>query len=379
MIRYLVYCFPIVVNYILGGVFFISAWRFSEAGAGGITVGASLAAWALPYAITSLWIGGKTNSKNARKLLLFAALALAAISLCFQIFDGLYLQFLWIVLLGMASAVYCVPFQVFMKELDPNPSAGIVRAAALYTFAWSFGIATGPFIFRQVSIQTGYALNAALALLMAISIPLIEHWSKKHPPRNTAPQQDPVDYCGRPDLARVGWLVSGIGVLTVAMLRAMEPYRGQKLGFPLEDIGGALALVSYMQAFTALSFFRSRTWMYRPMPAVLAGLSGAASLLLFGFGERIWCFYLAAVLYGLYSGTFYFYLVFYSLVHPEKAPHYVGINELIVGIVSVLGPLLGGMLVWGDQSFLPFLAAAMLTAGAALYHFCKLRRCDKNI
>ena len=119
--------------------------------------------------------------------------------------------------------------------------------------------------------------------------------------------------------------------------------------------------------------------MYRPMPAVVAGLSGAASLLLFGFGDRIWCFYLAAVLYGLYSGAFYFYLVFYSLVHPEKAPHYVGINELIVGIVSVLGPLLGGMLVWENQSSLPFLAASLLTAGATVFHVCKLRRCGKNI
>ncbi|MBO5763008.1 MAG: hypothetical protein J6R85_03965 [Lentisphaeria bacterium] len=379
MVRYLVYFFPVAVNYILGGMFFISALRFSEADAGGLAVGASIAAWALPYALISLWIGSKTTMQNARQLIIGAALALALISLGFRFFDGLYLQFLWIVLTGIASGVYCVPFQVFMKSIDPDPSAGIVRASSVYTFAWSFGLATGPFIFRQIPMQTGYCVNAVLALMIALSVPAIEFWCRRHPAKAAAVRRDLPDYSGRPDLARLGWIVSGIGVLTVAMLRAMEPYRGEKLGFSMEEIGGALALVSYVQAFTALALIRSREWMYHPLPALLAGISGTAALLLFGLGEAVWCFYLGALLYGLYSGCFYFYIVFYSLVHPTKAGQYVGVNELIVGVVSVLGPVAGGLLVWDNQSSLPFLAASLLTAGATVFHFCKLRRCGKNI
>ena len=74
------------------------------------------------------------------------------------------------------------------------------------------------------------------------------------------------------------------------------------------------------------------------LPAVL-------SLLLFAFATDLKIFYAAAVIYGIYSGTFYFYLVYHSLAHPTRSRFFVAGNEVIVGIVNLLAPVIGGMFV----------------------------------
>jgi len=83
-------------------------------------------------------------------------------------------------------------------------------------------------------------------------------------------------------------------------------------------------------------------------------------LLCFGFGRHLAIFLAGAVLFGVYSGAFFFYLVFHSLVHPERAGRYVAGNEIVVGAASFAGPLIGGIMAdtWGVRA--PFVAAAGL-------------------
>ena len=43
------------------------------------------------------------------------------------------------------------------------------------------------------------------------------------------------------------------------------------------------------------------------------------------------------------SGCFYFLLVYHSLVHPEKSAFFVSGNEVLVGCISIIAPLAGGV------------------------------------
>jgi predicted MFS family arabinose efflux permease len=69
---------------------------------------------------------------------------------------------------------------------------------------------------------------------------------------------------------------------------------------------------------------------------------------------------LAAVLFGIYAGAFFFYLVFHALTHSVNSARYVATNEFVVGLAGIVGPLLGGLL--ADR--LGFATAAL--AGAAV-------------
>lgn len=342
----IIYLFPALVNYILGGTFFISAYELSVAGHGGFVVTCVVAAWALIYSLVSAIMGKITTVENSARLIVLAALGISASSLIF-IFPGIAWQFIGIAAIGVTSAVYCAPFQVFMKDLEPDQDSGVVRPTALYTGSWSIGMATGPFIFGMLDRNTGFIINALMGIVMAGSIWLIakKYQGKRslrvsRAPGSKTPEE--ADYSRMPDYAWVGWVVAGVGTIAVSLVRTLIPYRANLLSIGKEEAGMILAVVSYAQAAMAFLLLRSRYWMYKPKPALLIGLSGALALMLFGFGSTASAFFIGALLYGLYSGCIYFYLVFHSLAHPSKSAHYVAVNEMVVGIASVAGALAGG-------------------------------------
>lgn len=371
--KILVYLFPMLINYIQGGMFFINAYRFSEGKAGSVVVGLALGAWAGIYCLASLIVGRITTGRNAPKLICTGALLIAAAALGFIVLDGLYTQFVWIVLTGIGAALFCSPFQVFMRSLEQPGNSGVVRAAALYTFSWSFGMACGPFVFGLFSARTGFTLNILLALAVAAGVVLADRFAR----RAAAPPQYAVNAASPApvrDFAWVGWLVGGIGVVTVCQIRSMWPFRGAELHFTKTDIGLVLALVSLVQGLMALALIRSRSWMGQSRPALAVGATGAAGLLLFAFGRTLPLFYLGAVIYGVYSGAFFFFLVYHALANPSRAARNVAGNEAVVGITSIAGPLLGGWVAQVDNASAPFWLAALLAVGTSLVPAAVFRR-----
>ena len=124
---WLLYSFPGLVNYILGGMLFIVDHRFSAAQAPGWVVGASQAMWAGTYLLTSLALLKIMSAKNAARLIFVGGLLLAASSLGFIVFDGLYTQFVWIFLSGVGSAIYCTPYQVFIRSIGAGSPGLVVK------------------------------------------------------------------------------------------------------------------------------------------------------------------------------------------------------------------------------------------------------------
>ena len=114
------------------------------------------------------------------------------------------------------------------------------------------------------------------------------------------------------------------------MLRTQIPYRCGLLEMSTAQQGIILAAVSYVQAFLALSLWKSRRWMYHPFPIALAALCGITALLLFAFTESYPAYVCAGLLYGCYSGAFCFFFAYHSLANPEKSHRYVAVNEVIV-------------------------------------------------
>jgi len=76
----------------------------------------------------------------------------------------------------------------------------------------------------------------------------------------------------------------------------------------------------------------------------LMGLAGVVSMACFRFGSSVNIFYIAAAVYGIYSGCYYFVFVYYSLIHPVKAARNAVINEIIVGGLGIPAPVVIGII-----------------------------------
>ena len=247
--------------------------------------------------------------------------------------------------------------------MESGRTPGAVKAAAFYTFSWSVGFATGPLFFARF-VREGFCITLALALAMALAvcviarlrraIPAVAGAGPELPPQIVSPGEER----RRDTFARLGWLIGGVGTLAVCMIRAMWPHHGEGLGISRTHIALTTALVSYVQALTALLLYRSCRWMFLRLPVLVFSLAGAAGLLLFAFARTTALFYPAAVIYGIYSGCIYFYFVYHSLAHPVRAGYFVSGNEVIVGVISMVSPLAGGALADGFTSGAPFVFAA---------------------
>ena len=210
MIKVLIYLFPILINFLSGSMFYVTANRFTEAGAEKVYVSSTSAAWALTYFIGSLVVGRLVTERRAVPMIIAAAFLLSAFSVAFIVFPNVYLQFLWIALVGAAMAVYCTPFQVFMKRIGGGAS-GVVYSTAMYTWSWSFGNALGPFVFGFLpSWQSAFAVNAAIAFGLALLVIWTNAYLKRHQPAGDAAQAS--DGLPMPASTMIGRSISSIRI-----------------------------------------------------------------------------------------------------------------------------------------------------------------------
>ncbi len=427
MTTILTYLLPAIMDMILPAVFFMAQVATAQGGASPSTVANLITVWAAVYMVSALALGRVVTRRNAARLIMLSCGVTAGLSIAFAATTTTNTRVLYLLMgmEGIGMALFFVPFQVFMKVVGESKQRSINRSVGLYTFSWSLGFAAGPFVaavlWKYLGWQWSHLVNAAAALFVFGMIWVLKHAAAPHSGEtveqsssgtveNTHPNPDPDlivvsprhrvpasprpasfpdpgprtpnpdahTYASMPDLAWMGWVFSGLGCLAARLVYGLYPSSAAALGISRIDQGLTLFVLSAAQAMVGLLLGRFHWWMYRPLPILATGACGVCGLVLFAASRSTASFYLAAGCFGVYSGAFFYYLVFHSLVHPEKSSRYVAVNEATVGLTSLLGPFVGGLI--ADRyaprnSYLAtavILLAAVLTQG--LLHAVKTRR-----
>ena len=355
MIPFITSLLTIVFNLVIGSALIIVPLRLKEAGAGIFAVTGTLSVWSIICAVCAWLVGRILTEQNARRLVQTGAALFFAGFLGLLIVPGIYMQYFWLLVLGIATAVYCAPFQVFLKTLENGKQAGLVRASALYSASWSFGMAIGPFLFSMLSAggnamawKTAYIIDAALMIPIFFLPVVAERIAKQSVQKRSAETEGQDDFSGKPDLARWGWILTVSAFAAVATTKSLLPEQGPDAGYSETQVSLLVSLIYFGHSFTSLCLVRSKVWMYKPDGVLRSAVCSVVGLMLFlcGFGTN-YLLYPGAILIGIYSGVVGFCLVFYSLAHPEKAGKYVAINEITVGATNTLSPLLiGSSMIW---------------------------------
>lgn len=386
MWRFILYLFPLLSNMLTSGIFFITAYRFSEAGSNKLLVTCTCSMWGLTYSLLSTPIGRITTPKRAPLLLTSATIMMLVCIGGFVFFPNLYLQYLWIAVSAVASALFTVPFQVFSKSLEGGKTEGVARTSALYNLSWSIGFALGSTLFGIFkNLNAAFALCTALPLTMLAGIFVLMKLNKKGPEEQMETPQGDIsqhaaqqEFQGRPDLARIGWFGAILGTITISFIRTLEPNLAVQENISQFHAGLILATVSFVQAFVAFSFINSRNWMYRPGAFTLCGMLGTAGLLLYAFCPVTLLLYVGSILYGICSGMFFFLTIFHSQAHPTKNAQYVATNETLIGFASIIGPILGGILAQQLSLKTTFALGAIIMSIMGICQFILVKKANGN-
>ena len=249
MIKLFIFFFPALTSVVLGLTLFVASVRLVESGAGAIAVTTVSAAWAASYMVFSHWVGRMIRPTNSAQLIIIGCAILAVSSLAFIMIPTLGATYPIIILFALGSALFFSPFQVFMKSVDQGDVAALPRSIGLYTFAWSTGMAIGPFVSVVIwnfGWQLCYVLSIALSVMTAAGVFFLRYHAQEGRVTtetssiNTSESKcslPAIDYTRMPDLAWLGWLCSGIGCLTAAVLRSYLPSSASVMGIPREGQG----------------------------------------------------------------------------------------------------------------------------------------------
>ncbi|OHB55574.1 MAG: hypothetical protein A2Y07_03325 [Planctomycetes bacterium GWF2_50_10] len=399
--RFLIYLFPAVADVIIAATMFVCSNRLADAGRSRTEVAVVFAAWAMAYIISNQILARLVTSRNAAVMMIAANLLFAATAGVFVIIDNVWAIYATMAVLAVASALFFLPFQLFMKAVEPDQNQGVVRSVAIYTLAWSLGFASGPFIagfiYQGLGWQWCFAFTGLISLLTAGGVQLLKHHAKHHRDEAVTPSEaaltqpisnaEDVNYHTMPDVVWLQWVVTGVGCLGIYALLALLPSVGVSFAIPKSQIGSIIAAIYVMQALTGLSLIRGKTWMFRPMPVAGFALFGLLSMAGFGVsllgaldGIELFAvplrtigFYISAACYGVFSGSFFFGLVFHALVHPHRSARYVAINETVVGMCGVAGPIMAGTLADRFGFFAVPVVLIVMIMGVAILQVVVLR------
>jgi MFS family permease len=390
--RFLIYLFPAVADVVLAATMFVCSNRIADAGKSRTEVAMVFAAWASIYILSNQVLARIVTSRNSAVLMIVANLLFAAIAGVFVLIENIWAIYTAMAALAVATGLFFLPFQLFMKAVEPDQHQGVVRSVAFYTFSWSLGFASGPFIagfiYQGFGWRWCFAFTALISLLTAFGIHLLKHHVKHHHV-DTAQQThaqlpcnaEDINYHIMPDLAWLQWIVTGVGCLGSYSLLALLPSIGVSFAIPKAQVGSMIALLYIVQALIGLSLVRSRIWMFRSLPVLVFTGFGLIGIICFGIsllpilnGDELLTvplrtigLYVSTAFYGVFSGSFFFGLVFHSLVHASRSARYVAINEMVVGICGVAGPIMAGTLAdrFGFNSF-PLVMISLIAAAAIL-------------
>jgi MFS family permease len=164
---FLLYLPPALVDLLVGSFFFVATVRMAQSGANAVVVGAVLTVWGISYMLTSLAAGRLARRLPPAAMVIAGCALMVVTCAAFVLVPSLAAIYAIMAVFGVAAGLFFPAYLVFTKDVANGVKRSLHVSAAEYTFAWSLGLAAGPFIagflWRTIGWQWVFALDALLA------------------------------------------------------------------------------------------------------------------------------------------------------------------------------------------------------------------------
>jgi MFS family permease len=324
--------------------------------------------WGVSYFVSNLALSRFANKQTVNLFMTLGCLLFIAIALGCIFFNALSALLILTFLIGPAAAFFFVGFQLFMGK---GTNLSVLKSTAFYTFSWSSGIAVGSLVSGTLAnlppaISTLPIIASSLLVIAGLRL------LKKFPPNQSKTEEialpripSGIDRVISPKTEKAYLLLGWLGIANVNIIASGMRFLMPKLVIDLfrlsATVAGTLLFLSLaVTAVFGLALMKFPTWRYnfkahsRIELLVLAGVS--ISSVISGLAGVI----IMAVVVGIYSAHASYNAIFYSLCQCKSGRN-VSVNESLVGIASIAGPLImGAALQAGIRYF--FLVTVLLLA-----------------
>lgn len=268
-----------------------------------------------------------------------------------------WLTYVFTTLQGVGSAAFLVCFQIVLQRVASRYSIAV--AFSNFVVAWALGYAIGPFIsglFHEVSIVVP-VLFAATCSALAIGLLV----AATHVATPTANVADPEPLPTGPPQVRFGWAIILLSGFFMVTYRGIFPDYGVVSGFAARQSGSMLLVLFLTLAATAFTLrfvyrsFLSRWTLFWAIPVAYV-----AACLALALGNAA-AAYIAVALLGVAIAIGYFFAGAFALSDGDGKSRNVAVNETVVGVASIIGPLSASAIA-GAASYVAFFGVSAILA-----------------
>ena len=393
--RVSVYSMASAIDMVAASCLFAAPIRAARMGASYTIAGALGFAWALSCAATNFIIGRFVTPERAAIMCIVGCLVRASAHIGLIFSNSITAMFIFLAICGASHAIFMAPYQVFLKTVDSGVGKPLRISVALYTFAWSMGMAIGPLwtgmLLNNQADGGGdgwkwcFVFNAVASVLVAANVFRLRRYARittdePEPGINKINEENTNNL---PDFAWLAWIAAFFGHLGFSLIRSLFPAGAVKIGIAESTQGEIIFVLGLTQALGALVLIKFGQWMFKPPVLLLSGIAGIMSMLFFSLPtfysfeikSAINMFFLGALFFGFFSSAFFSYVVYHSLAHPVRAGFNISMSEGFFSISGMVGPYIGGMLADKYGLFFPYaVTAGMFVVFVSFQIVCHLRK-----
>ncbi len=361
------------MDFSVAAVLLFSSIKVVTFGASSFIVGVLGSVWGITYSISSFILSKVISRNNAAGFMIVSCVSFIFIGLFFNFCTSLPPLFILLFLGGLCSSFFFVGFQMFMGDSTGLPHH---KSSALYTLSWSSGLSFG-------SLAEGFLMSAGvfyaqvpIFLSSTIIIPGIVVARRMNKNSAGSVRKDEKKMQSMPLVRKyiqIAWIEIFSVTLVTTGIRYLTPKMTMSFFSFSEAMAGVTVFVFFI--FQALagywaSFFR--VLRYRIFSHHLMKMAGIVSLIVPLALHKTAGVFLFAGLLGIYAGYAFYVAVFYAINDEERSGLNVAINESLVGVASVCGPFLFGvMLNINLKYFLIFPCIVIFLTGLVQHYLLK--------
>lgn len=363
MATFLLYFFPFAVDVIVSLLLFVGRHSLAMKGASETEVGSIPLIFGVGYFLSGPVMRTIINRRFAKIEMLAAIASLAVISIALAETERLVMIQVLFFFAPMAASLFFNAFQAYMLDISTDQSRPLGVTISLYTFAWSMGFALGPFICGLLGNRLSWSEMYFVAGLSSLVIALVVVLFRPKRTSKKALSEMPMPVPRGPILHVPGWMGVLIGLVAWMVIATYWPVMAVTKGFSPAVKGTVEFAFAASQSLGALAIILVKNWHHRSIFLPLFGVLGVSGLLVFSVSTTPAWYVAGASLMGLFVSTNFMFSAYHCMLEIEKASKRIAINEMMVGLGYVGGPVVAALLHQNGTPFGPSFSMAALFLG----------------
>ncbi|MBT5875668.1 MAG: MFS transporter [Candidatus Latescibacteria bacterium] len=346
-----------------------------QLGASVVELGLIGTAGSVAYTISCAFTGKLADRFDRQRLMAIAALWAAVVFGILIYVEQVWMLFFITPLCWMTLALFWPALQATLAE--GKNRVQLAKTLGTFNMVWTIGYMNGPIIgglSYEVNSRFPFGLAMIGMLLLAVALFLLRidrsvAASEPEDDVDTAPVEmgDTVRY------RRVAWIAAFTGFFVMGILNNQFPKLAEELSISPAVLGYLLAVPRLIQFLIFTLARKSHFWQFRLYPLIVPQVATVIGMIITALASDPIYIGVGFATLGLLVGGSFTASQFYSFFQQERKGEGGALNEMIVGLGNVSGPLIGGVLAQMVGLRAPYVLCCVVLCAAIVIEYRLIR------